>query len=84
MTPTKEGAYHWAGKQFLSDLSPATQYRARVTAENQAGWSKPGREWNFASLGASPHSDSVTGGAPRVGLSVLSVMAPLLLLLRWI
>ena len=30
----KDGAYHWAGKQFLSDLSAATQYQARVSAEN--------------------------------------------------
>ena len=30
----QDGAYHWAGKHFLSDLSGATQYRARVTAEN--------------------------------------------------
>ena len=30
----KDGAYHWAGKQFLSDLSGATQYQARVSAEN--------------------------------------------------
>ena len=34
MTAHKDGAYHWAGKQFLSDLSGATQYQARVSAEN--------------------------------------------------
>ena len=34
MKAHKDGAYHWAGKQFLSDLSGATQYQARVSAEN--------------------------------------------------
>jgi len=85
VSPSKEGAYHWAGKQFLSDLSPATQYKARVTAENSAGWSQAGRDWYFASLGAQPHSDTVTASAPPQRLTVLSLLAPLLvLLLRWI
>ena len=79
VSPVREGAYHWAGKQFLSPLSPATQYRARVTALNTKGWSKSAREWNFATLGARPHSDYSTGGAPTSGLSLL--LLPLLLLL---
>jgi len=80
VSPVREGAYHWAGKQFLSPLSPATQYRARVTALNTKGWSKSAREWNFATLGARPHSDYSTGGAPTSGLSLL--LLPLLLLSR--
>ena len=48
----KEGPYHWAGKMFLSKLSPATQYKARASAENEQGWSQAGDEWSFATLGA--------------------------------
>lgn len=66
VTAHKDGAYHWAGKQFLSDLSGATQYQARVSAENAEGWSKPGTAWSFATLGAVPSPASVTGAAPGV------------------
>ena len=52
VVPTAEGAYHFAGKQFLTDLQPATPYRARVSAKNGEGWGKPGQEWNFATKGA--------------------------------
>ena len=48
----KEGPYHWAGKMFLSKLSPATQYKARASAQNELGWSQAGHEWSFATLGA--------------------------------
>ena len=48
----EEGAYHWAGKMYLSKLSPATQYKARVSAQNEMGWSKPSQTWRFATLGA--------------------------------
>ena len=51
-TVIKEGAYHWTGKMFLSKLSAATQYRARVRALNDLGWSKPAHQWNFATMGA--------------------------------
>lgn len=84
--PSREGGYHWAGKQFLSDLKPATQYRARVTAQNTAGWSQSARQWNFASLGAQPHSDfsASAAGSVRCRLSLLSLLSPLVLLLRWL
>ena len=45
-TVIKEGAYHWTGKIFLSKLSAATQYRARVSAHNDLGWSEPTHHWN--------------------------------------
>ena len=48
---TTEGAFHFAGKQFLTDLQPAAPYRARVSAKNGEGWGKPGPEWNFATKG---------------------------------
>ena len=80
--PSREGGYHWAGKQFISSLSPATQYRARVTAENKAGWSPHITHWNFATLGASPLSDSVTAAAPSPAPASLALLGPLLLLLH--
>jgi len=52
IVPTKEGAFYFAGKQFLTELQPATPYRARVTAKNGEGWGKPGPVWNFATKGA--------------------------------
>ena len=76
--PSREGGYHWAGKQFISSLSPATQYRARVTAENSAGWSPHITHWNFATLGARPVSDPVTGAASLlITPTILSLLAPL-------
>ena len=81
--PSREGGYHWAGKQFISSLSPATQYRARVTAENSAGWSPHITHWNFATLGARPVSDPVTGAASHlIPASLLSLLLPLAILLH--
>ena len=51
IVPTKEGAFYFAGKQFLTELQPATPYRARVTAKNGEGWGKPGPVRNFATKG---------------------------------
>ena len=80
--PSREGGYHWAGKQFISSLSPATQYRARVTAENKAGWSPHITHWNFATLGARPVSDPVTGAASLlITPTILSLLVPLGILL---
>jgi len=70
----QDGAYHWAGKHFLSDLSGATQYRARVTAENDEGWSKPGTAWSFATLGAVPSPASVTGAGAGVVSSLVTII----------
>jgi len=63
VVPSKEGAYHFAGKQFLPDLLPATPYSARVTAKNGEGWGSPGPIWNFATKGAVPSPASVTASA---------------------
>ena len=52
VTPSQDGAYHFAGKQFLSDLQSATTYKARVNAKNGDGWSSPSPVWNFATKGA--------------------------------
>ena len=82
VVPSREGGYHWAGKQFISSLSPATQYRARVTAENTAGWSPHITHWNFATLGASPVSDTVTAAAPPAAPASLALLGPLVLLLH--
>lgn len=76
-----DGAYHWAGKQFLSDLRGATQYKARVSAENSEGWSQPGPEWNFATLGAVPSPASVRGAATTVSVSVMTMLVSCLMLL---
>ena len=50
--PTKEGYFHFVGKQLLTELESATFYRARVTAKNGEGWGQPGPVWNFATKGA--------------------------------
>jgi len=63
VVPTKEGAYHFAGKEFLTSLEPATPYRARVSAKNGEGWGNPGPVWNFATKGAVPSPSSMTGSA---------------------
>lgn len=65
VTPTTEGSgpYHFAGKQILSDLQPATQYVARVSARNEEGWSRPGEEWNFATVGAAPSASAKTSSS---------------------
>lgn len=68
----KEGPYHWAGKQFLSDLDEATQYKARVRAENSEGWGQFGEEWHFATHGAVP--SPVTGAGVSVHTSVSSLI----------
>ena len=82
VVPSREGGYHWAGKQFISSLAPASQYRARVTAENTAGWSPHITTWNFATLGASPVQGSVTAGAPSLpGHPSLALLGPLAVLL---
>lgn len=80
----KDGAYHWAGKQFLSDLSGATQYQARVSAENAEGWSKPGKAWSFATLGAVPSPASVTGAAPMVSSSLVTIMMTIMVCLNMV
>jgi len=70
---------HWAGKQYLSDLKGATQYKARVSAENDEGWSKPGKEWNFATLGAVPSPASVRGSAASISSTAMILISCLVL-----
>jgi hypothetical protein len=83
VVPTSEGAYHYAGKQFLTDLQPATPYRARVSAKNAEGWGKPGPEWNFATKGAVPSPASVTASATSSSSSIIFlVLCMSMLMLR--
>jgi len=70
IVPTKEGAFYFAGKQFLTELQPATRYRARVTAKNGEGWGQPGPVWNFATKGAVPSPASVTASATSFSSSI--------------
>eukprot|EP00090_Calanus_glacialis_P015493 TRINITY_DN24450_c0_g1_i1.p1 TRINITY_DN24450_c0_g1~~TRINITY_DN24450_c0_g1_i1.p1 ORF type:complete len:485 (-),score=135.14 TRINITY_DN24450_c0_g1_i1:279-1733(-) len=84
VVPTAEGAYHFAGKQFLTDLQPATPYRARVSAKNGEGWGKPGPVWNFSTKGAVPSPASVTASATSSSSSTVFMLSCLsLLLLRY-
>jgi len=67
VVPTKDGAFHYHGKQFLTDLQPATQYKARISSKNGEGWGAPSRiAWNFATKGAVPSPASVTASASSV------------------
>jgi len=70
IVPTKEDVVHFAGKQFLTELQPATPYRARVTAKNGEGWGQPGPVWNFATKGAVPSPASVTASATSFSSSI--------------
>jgi len=74
IVPTKEGAFHFAGKHFLSDLQPATPYRARVTAKNAEGWGQPSHQWNFATKGAVPSPASVTASATSFSASIIFLL----------
>jgi len=72
--PTRDGGFHFDGKHFLTELEPATQYRARVSAKNGEGWGRPGPEWNFATKGAVPSPASVTASATSVSSSVMFLL----------
>eukprot|EP00092_Neocalanus_flemingeri_P043933 GFUD01048575.1.p1 GENE.GFUD01048575.1~~GFUD01048575.1.p1 ORF type:complete len:486 (+),score=106.52 GFUD01048575.1:30-1487(+) len=74
VVPTPDGAYHFAGKQFLSDLQSATPYRARVSTKNGEGWGSPSPVWNFATKGAVPSPSSVTASATSSYSSVMFLM----------
>ena len=50
--PIEDGPYHFAGKEFLKDLTYATRYEARVQARNDEGWSKAREHFYFATEGA--------------------------------
>ena len=50
--PIEDGPYHYAGKEFLKDLTYATRYEARVQARNDEGWSKTKEHFYFATEGA--------------------------------
>jgi len=79
--PTQDGAYHYAGKEFLSGLQSATPYRARVTASNGEGWGSPGPIWNFATKGAVPSPASVTASATSSSSSVIFLLLCISMLL---
>jgi len=81
IVPTKEGAFYFAGKQFLTELQPATPYRARVTAKNGEGWGKPGPVWNFATKGAVPSPSSMTGSSSLISSSSVFLLLCMSLLL---
>eukprot|EP00092_Neocalanus_flemingeri_P054291 GFUD01063929.1.p1 GENE.GFUD01063929.1~~GFUD01063929.1.p1 ORF type:complete len:489 (+),score=123.56 GFUD01063929.1:223-1689(+) len=74
VVPTPDGAYHFAGKQFLSDLQSATPYRARVSTKNGEGWGSPSPVWNFATKGAVPSPASVTASATSSYSSIMFLM----------
>jgi len=83
VTPTQDGAYHFAGKQFLSDLQSATTYKARVNAKNGDGWSSPSPVWNFATKGALPSPARVTASASSTSsTSIILLLCISSLLLR--
>jgi len=69
IVPTEENVDSFAGKQFLTELQPATQYRARVTAKNGEGWGQPGPVWNFATKGAVPSPSSMTASSSLISSS---------------
>jgi len=79
VNPITEGkrAYHYAGKTAIPELKPATQYVARVSAENGEGWGSPGQEWSFATKGAAPVAKANTSPA----LSILPNLQLLCILL---
>jgi len=81
IVPTMEGAFYFAGKQFLTELQPATPYRARVTAKNGEGWGKPGPVWNFATKGAVPSPSSMTGSSSLISSSSVFLLLFMSLLL---
>jgi len=71
--PSKEpGPYLYSGKSYLTDLQGATQYQARISANNGEGWGEPGPAWNFATKGAEP---SVKAGAVVHSSSILLLIA---------
>eukprot|EP00092_Neocalanus_flemingeri_P092570 GFUD01117529.1.p1 GENE.GFUD01117529.1~~GFUD01117529.1.p1 ORF type:complete len:486 (+),score=120.08 GFUD01117529.1:165-1622(+) len=74
VVPTPDGAYHFAGKQFLSDLQSATPYRARVSTKNGEGWGSPGPVWNLATKGAVPSPASVTASASSSSSSIMFLL----------
>lgn len=82
--PSKEnGPFLYSGKSHLTGLQVATQYQARISANNGEGWGEPGPAWNFATKGAEP---SVKAGAGVQSGSTLliscAISSVLLLLVR--
>jgi len=97
--PTEhDGAYHYSGKKYLEDLSPATRYEARVRAHNGEGWNSYSRGFHFATRGAEPFvkpppkvpepvpgeptAENSTGAASLSSLTTLLLMTCLALTLR--
>jgi len=74
VTPTKEGPFIFAGKEFLNELKPATPYSARVSAKNGEGWGPPGPVFNFATKGAVPSPAKVTAPGSSATSSSSSIM----------
>lgn len=62
-TPIEDGPYHWAGKLFLKNIESAQRFEARVSGRNEEGWSKPNPVFHFATLGAEPKQEGITGGS---------------------
>ena len=48
------------------------------------GWSKPGKAWSFATLGAVPSPASVTGAAPMVSSSLVTIMVTIMVCLNMV
>jgi len=78
--PSKEpGPFLYSGKSYLTDLQGATQYQARISANNGEGWGEPGPAWNFATKGAEP---SVKAGAGVQSASILLLISCFALLVK--
>lgn len=78
--PIEDGPYHYAGKEFLKELTYATRYEARVQARNDEGWSKTREHFYFATQGAEPPVKGVTAGS-SAGLGGLATSCLLTIVL---
>jgi len=74
VTPNPDGAYHFKGKLFLKEIPEAERFEARVLSRNEEGWNKPNKMFNFATLGAEPKQEGVTGGSTTIVPSILIAM----------
>jgi len=72
--PSAVEGYEYAGKHFLSDLQPATPYKARVKSRNSEGWGSHSNIWNFTTKGAVPSPASVTASAALASPTIVVLL----------
>jgi hypothetical protein len=66
----------YAGTSMISQLNPATVYLARVSSRNAYGYSNPSQAFKFATRGADPVREPITGnGAVPTTTCLASVTA---------